>query len=418
MVKILIIADDFTGALDTGISFSQKGIFTRVVLGSHLEEFTDFGNACVLVVDLETRPMEAEEAYLAVYKITQWAVSRNIPLIYKKTDSALRGNVGAELRAVLEASRETVYFIPAFPKIRRVTVNGIHYIDGIPLKKSAFGKDPFEPVHFSYLPDILGDWAKNKVTCIKCTQKKDSYKDEQEKIVIFDAVSDENIKTRIKELKEEGKLRFLAGCAAFASFLPKALVLQESASETYEKKKGMYVACGSLNLITRKQVIYAMQKGFFRISLTPRQKLDTAYYKTDEGEQFLESLYQQCISHPRIIVDTFDRHEEETLQYARTIGIREEDVRFSIVRCHSILVSYLIERGVDYTIFMTGGDTLTGLMNHKEHPELNPICELSPGVVLSRLKWKKKHLQIVSKSGGFGTPDVMVKVADCLIEET
>ena len=42
MVKILIIADDFTGALDTGISFSQKGIFTRVVLGSQLEEFTDF----------------------------------------------------------------------------------------------------------------------------------------------------------------------------------------------------------------------------------------------------------------------------------------------------------------------------------------------------------------------------------------
>ena len=29
MVKLLIIADDFTGALDTGIQFVNKGIATR-----------------------------------------------------------------------------------------------------------------------------------------------------------------------------------------------------------------------------------------------------------------------------------------------------------------------------------------------------------------------------------------------------
>ena len=30
MVKLLIIADDFTGALDTGIQFAKKGIETQV----------------------------------------------------------------------------------------------------------------------------------------------------------------------------------------------------------------------------------------------------------------------------------------------------------------------------------------------------------------------------------------------------
>ena len=30
MVKLLIIADDFTGALDTGIQFVNKGIATQV----------------------------------------------------------------------------------------------------------------------------------------------------------------------------------------------------------------------------------------------------------------------------------------------------------------------------------------------------------------------------------------------------
>ena len=32
MVKLLIIADDFTGALDTGVQFAARGAKTRVVV--------------------------------------------------------------------------------------------------------------------------------------------------------------------------------------------------------------------------------------------------------------------------------------------------------------------------------------------------------------------------------------------------
>lgn len=31
MVKLLIIADDFTGALDTGVQFAARGAVTRVI---------------------------------------------------------------------------------------------------------------------------------------------------------------------------------------------------------------------------------------------------------------------------------------------------------------------------------------------------------------------------------------------------
>ena len=31
MVKLLIIADDFTGALDTGVQFAARGAATRVI---------------------------------------------------------------------------------------------------------------------------------------------------------------------------------------------------------------------------------------------------------------------------------------------------------------------------------------------------------------------------------------------------
>ena len=57
-----------------------------------------------------------------------------IPHIYKKTDSALRGNIGAELEAMMQASgEEQLPFVPAFPQIGRTTVNGTHFIEGVPV---------------------------------------------------------------------------------------------------------------------------------------------------------------------------------------------------------------------------------------------------------------------------------------------
>ena len=87
MVKLLIIADDFTGALDTGIQFVNKGIATQVftkmpeAIGD-IDETTE-----VLVIDSETRPMPAAKAYDAVKNITGWAKAIKIPIIFKKTDS-------------------------------------------------------------------------------------------------------------------------------------------------------------------------------------------------------------------------------------------------------------------------------------------------------------------------------------------
>ena len=76
MVKLLIIADDFTGALDTGIQFVNKGIATQVftkmpeAIGD-IDESTE-----VLVIDSETRPMPAAKAYDAVKNITGWAKAK------------------------------------------------------------------------------------------------------------------------------------------------------------------------------------------------------------------------------------------------------------------------------------------------------------------------------------------------------
>ena len=64
--------------------------------------------------------------------------------------------MGSELAAVLKATGgQRLHFLPAFPQIGRTTRQGIQYVDGLPVEKSVFGKDPFEPVQHSYLPQII-----------------------------------------------------------------------------------------------------------------------------------------------------------------------------------------------------------------------------------------------------------------------
>ena len=144
MLLLLIIADDFTGALDTGVQFAAYGAATRVMV----KDQVDFAScdAQVLVVDTETRHLPPEKAYQIVEELTRAACRAGIRYIYKKTDSALRGNIGAELAAVLQASNNRqLPFLPAFPQNGRTTRDGIHYVDGVPVTESPFGVDPFGP---------------------------------------------------------------------------------------------------------------------------------------------------------------------------------------------------------------------------------------------------------------------------------
>ena len=103
MTRLLIIADDFTGALDTGVQFAARGARTCVVT----EPAYDFSQAGadiqVLVLDAETRHLCPEAAYQTVFRAVREALAAGFRYVYKKTDSALRGNVGAELTAALEA---------------------------------------------------------------------------------------------------------------------------------------------------------------------------------------------------------------------------------------------------------------------------------------------------------------------------
>ena len=116
--KLLIVADDLTGGLDTGVQFTRQGITVRVVVDPDPSGKWTRTAAQVLVAVSETRHMPPGDAYETVYRIISAGRQAGIPYFYKKTDSALRGNIGAELGVALKASgAEVLSFLPAYPAL-------------------------------------------------------------------------------------------------------------------------------------------------------------------------------------------------------------------------------------------------------------------------------------------------------------
>ena len=139
-MEILVIADDMTGAADTGVQFCPY--FQNVYLISHdgiPAEFTG-SSPDVLAVHTDSRASEAESARNSVRQAAS-RLKRFAPrIVYKKTDSCMRGNMGAEIDAVLEEMGFDLSFIaPAFPKMGRTTEKGVHYVNGIPVSQTEMG---------------------------------------------------------------------------------------------------------------------------------------------------------------------------------------------------------------------------------------------------------------------------------------
>ena len=74
------------------------------------------------------------------------------------------------------------------------------------------------------------------------------------------------------------------------------------------------------------------------------------------------------------------------------------------------LVRQMLDGGLDATILCTGGDTLLALARILGVSELTPVCELDAGAVLTDFMYHGKTYHIISKSGGFGEPDLFVRL--------
>lgn len=115
----LIIADDLTGACDSAVHFAAAGLGTVATLAGECSP----NDAEVLSISTESRDVGAAEACRRLAALA--ARAHGARAIFKKIDSTLRGNTGAEIVAAMAAfACEAAVVNPAFPAMGRVVENG------------------------------------------------------------------------------------------------------------------------------------------------------------------------------------------------------------------------------------------------------------------------------------------------------
>ncbi len=147
MMDVLILADDLTGALDTASQFG-RGSFVALNL-----EIAGYGWKCVSL-STDTRLVPPTEAERRVREVLEAALELASPrYLYKKVDSTMRGNVGAELNPFISMLETSLPFTPAYPEQGRTVLNGRLYVGGIPLEKTEYVREL--PVASSLIEEIV-----------------------------------------------------------------------------------------------------------------------------------------------------------------------------------------------------------------------------------------------------------------------
>mgnify|MGYP002623193624 CR=1 FL=1 len=392
MLQLLIIADDFTGALDTGVQFAALGAKSLVVTEPNYN-LKNAEGLDVLIFDSETRHVGPEKAYRTVHDFVSQAKTLNVPHVYKKTDSGLRGNIGAELSGTMDAlGLDTMSFIPAFPAMRRVTRGGVHYIDGVPVGESMFASDPFNPVKHSRVHDIISEQTDRKG------------------INVFDAESDDDILKIAEGLGDEG-LRLTAGCAGFGTVLAKVLGFNGKSAELPDMPRNLFMICGSVNPVTCGQVSYARDNGFGYVCLGAEQKLSASWPGSPECLEIAGRWLSEVRGKNAILDANSPDEAAKTQEYIRSHNMDIETVRQNISRSVTGAAVAMIDAGLEARLMCVGGDTLLELMGAVGVNELVPVCEVEKGVVLTTFTYKGKTYYIMTKSGGFGEKDLLVRLA-------
>ncbi|TNJ63740.1 hypothetical protein FE784_23755 [Paenibacillus hemerocallicola] len=169
MERLAIIADDLTGAADAGVRFARQGLTTIVTWGAEalapsLSHPRPLPDADVIVFNTDSRALTAEEAYACAKAAALRLKASGYRQVYKKIDSTLRGQWGAEVDAVMDVfDCELAVVAPAFPRLGRTTAAGVHYLHGVPVAETEIARDPKCPVGDSNLVRLLSAQTQRSV---------------------------------------------------------------------------------------------------------------------------------------------------------------------------------------------------------------------------------------------------------------
>ncbi len=126
LLRLAILADDLTGALDSCVAFAEAGLQGAVFPSLDAASTASFAGFDVVALNVDSRQMAPEEAAHATARAWQIIAPWNAECLFKKVDSRMKGNIAAELAAIMGLSGRTRAIVsPAIPSMGRFTGGGM-----------------------------------------------------------------------------------------------------------------------------------------------------------------------------------------------------------------------------------------------------------------------------------------------------
>jgi len=397
-MKAAIIADDLTGACDSAVGFVRAG--HTAIVGFHPHGRVG-STADVISIDTESRGVSDGEAARRVRDAIRDIGER--PLLIKKLDSTLRGQVGAELKAALElGGRATAILAPAFPEYRRTTVEATQLLDGAPVHESAAGRDPIAPARTSRLDELLGGAGIKDVARLSRQELGDRGRLRSllkgASVVIVDAETDRDLDLLVRSVEDPSSVLW-AGSTGISRALGRALPGPGRPTSTPPSVERVLVVVGSLNPVSREQLEVLRRRGdvrYAQLVVTPTFNGEHPLLSPDiEGED--PGAITAIASDPLRLAP----HPDSTTAAAVATGLAH-------------MTSALVDKGVGGLV-LTGGDTATAVARRLGFGGFRVLGEVGPGIPHGVIIGESE-LSVVTKAGGFGDPTALLRAATLLLD--
>lgn len=417
--KLVIVADDLTGAADTGVLFSRPGLPVTLIVGTDgLEKALPVSET--IAVDLESRLDTATVAYNKHFSLGLSLRKATDRMIYKKLDSTFRGNIGAEIDGLMEGLQaKATLLAPALPGNGRIVRAGEVIVHGEKLINTDAATDPRTPVRSSSIEAIIASQSKRRCRLIGPTFFSAGVEpaaaellkeiDAGGEIFIFDSLEENdlaNIAGMIRRLSDNSLL--LAGSSGLARHLhPTSEVgtepgQQEKTTPLKRASGPVFVFAGSVNSRSQAQVQASLIKG--NCTLIP---IDPKTLEEDEAITAAIKTIREGVS-------------SGNRNYIFTTAISRDDIvsgAGEIATAFGQFAASMIQQFHPSGMLLTGGETAIQTLESLNANGLKLLAEVLPGIQYGHLTGTAfDDSLVVTKAGGFGEADSISQIIDFLSE--
>ncbi|MFO7708852.1 MAG: four-carbon acid sugar kinase family protein [Desulfobacterales bacterium] len=427
-LRCLILADDMTGGGDTGAQFAKKRLRTLLVTaGASRRLPLDDNRWPVLVVNTHSRAMAAEQARRHVAEFLGQLELERFGVLYKKIDSTLRGNIGAEIDATLEAMGHPVALLtPAYPEMGRTVENGVLKVRGVPVAKTEAARDPVCPVTDSRVVNLLRCQTPQRVGLIEhghvtaapaallaAVEHKilEGYR-----LLVFDCLERRDLAAIANLGFTLNPMPLFIGSAGLAEAVAEQVSARakgrSAARPPVKPAAHVLVVCGSASEVSRRQLTRLGQElDIPRVEIRPSFACRLSSLGGSAKRTIFRTIADALKTGSVILSVSGERldgpggaQRETALVVSEALGIVTRKV-FSLSG---------IEAG-DAAVLLTGGDTAMAVLQALGADGVEIGSEPIDGIMAGRARGGLcSGAQVITKAGAFGGDDALLRVARML----